>query len=44
MARREAEAEELTVWAGEDGTVSVDVGSRFVAMKSAPAPHGVSPP
>ena len=32
MGRREADPDDLTVWAGEDGTVSVDVGSRFVAV------------
>ena len=32
MGRRDADPDDLTVWAGEDGTVSVDVGSRFVAV------------
>jgi hypothetical protein len=32
MAPRDASTEDLTVWAGDDGTVSVDVGSRFVPV------------
>jgi hypothetical protein len=32
MGRRDADPDDLTVWAGEDGTVSVDVGTRFVAV------------
>ena len=32
MGISDARGGDLTVWAGEDGTVSVDVGSRFVAV------------
>ncbi|HKF84561.1 MAG TPA: hypothetical protein VKB30_02180 [Candidatus Limnocylindrales bacterium] len=32
MGIGDAAADDLTVWAGEDGTVSVDVGSRFVPV------------
>ncbi len=32
MSRRDAPAEDLIVHAGADGTISVDVGTRFVAV------------
>ena len=32
MGLEEVSAGDLTVWANDDGTVSVDVGSRFVAV------------
>ena len=34
MGARETDGDELTIWVDPDGTINVDVGSRYVAVAS----------